>query len=83
LRIVSRDPLHASGLARDDCLAVFITCSAWYLNVMAVYADTDTYLVNRTILELLTPWSYGGLGLRLSLALGAYPHPSAILRRAA
>jgi hypothetical protein len=54
--------------------AVFIIGSAWYLNVMAVYGDTDTYLVSRTILELLTPWSYGGLGACVYLLRSAHIH---------
>jgi hypothetical protein len=52
--------------------AVFVLYSAWFQNVMAVVGDTDTYLGKRTFLELLTPWSYGGLGACVYLLRSAH-----------
>jgi hypothetical protein len=50
----------------------FIILSTWYLYVMAVVGDTRTYLTSRVILELLTPWAYGGLGACVYLLRSAH-----------
>jgi hypothetical protein len=56
---------------------IFAACvlgSNWYLNVMAANTNTDTYLVSRTILELVTPWIYGGLGACVYLLRSAHTY---------
>lgn len=53
-------------------IAACVLGSNWYLNVMAANTNTDTYLVSRTILELLTPWMYGGLGACVYLLRSAH-----------
>ena len=52
--------------------AAFVILSTWYLNIKAVEGDTDSYLWCRTILELLTPWAYGGLGACVYLLRSAH-----------
>lgn len=54
--------------------AAFVLGSNWYLNVMAANTNTDTYLVSRTILELMTPWMYGGLGACVYLLRSAHTY---------
>ncbi len=55
-----------------NIFALFVIGSSWYLNVMAVNGDTGSYLTSRTILELLTPWAYGGLGACVYLLRSAH-----------
>jgi hypothetical protein len=52
--------------------AAFVLGSAWYMNVMAVIGDTDTWLKSRTFFEVLTPWMYGGLGACVYLLRSAH-----------
>jgi hypothetical protein len=56
------------------CFTTFVLGSNWYLNVMAANTNTDMYLVSRTILELLTPWAYGGLGACVYLLRSAHTY---------
>jgi len=52
--------------------AGFVLYSAWYLNVMAVVGDTNSYLGKRTFFELMTPWAYGGVGACVYLLRSAH-----------
>ena len=54
--------------------AAFVLGANWYLNVKAVNSNTDTYLVSRTILELIMPWMYGGLGACVYLLRSAHTY---------
>jgi len=54
--------------------AAFVLGANWYLNVKAVNSDTDSYLVSRTILELIMPWMYGGLGACVYLLRSAHTY---------
>jgi hypothetical protein len=54
--------------------AAFVLCANWYLNVKAENSNTDTYLVSRTILELIMPWMYGGLGACVYLLRSAHTY---------
>lgn len=54
--------------------AAIVIGSNWYLGVMTERGDTGSYLVSRTILELLTPWVYGGLGACVYLLRSAHTH---------
>jgi hypothetical protein len=49
----------------------FIIFSTWYQNVLALAAD-DRHAYWRILLELLTPWSYGGLGACVYLLRSAH-----------
>jgi len=46
--------------------------SNWYLGVMSERGNTNSYAVWRIILELLTPWVYGGLGACVYLLRSAH-----------
>jgi hypothetical protein len=52
--------------------AAFVITSNWYLRVKAEVGDTNSYITCRTILELLTPWAYGGLGACVYLLRSAH-----------
>jgi hypothetical protein len=54
--------------------AVFVVVSEWRLQVIAYAADADVYRVSRTILELLVPWAYGGLGSCVYLLRSAHTY---------
>jgi hypothetical protein len=54
--------------------AAFVLASNWYLEVMAEYSKTDSYVISRTILELVTPWMYGGLGACVYLLRSAHTY---------
>jgi hypothetical protein len=55
--------------------AIFVVYSQWRLQVWAA-ADTDpnTHLKSRTLLELMTPWAYGGLGSCIYLLRSAHSY---------
>lgn len=52
--------------------AVIVVGSNWYLGVKAEDGNTASYAVWRIILELLTPWVYGGLGACVYLLRSAH-----------
>jgi len=54
------------------CLAILVVWFNWYLNIIAVDGDTGLHLKWRTIVELLTPWLYGGLGACVYLLRSAH-----------
>jgi hypothetical protein len=54
------------------CLAIFVVGFNWYLNIIAVDGDTNLHLRWRTLVELLTPWLYGGLGACVYLLRSAH-----------
>jgi len=55
--------------------AIFVVYSQWRLQIWA-FADTDphTHLKARTLLELMTPWAYGGLGSCIYLLRSAHSY---------
>jgi hypothetical protein len=55
-------------------IAVAVIFSDWYLKLMLGTGDTDSYLRSRTLLELLTPWMYGGLGACVYLLRSAHTY---------
>jgi len=54
--------------------AIFVLGANWYLNVKAENSNTDSYLISRTILELIMPWMYGGLGACVYLLRSAHTY---------
>jgi hypothetical protein len=53
---------------------VFVVVSEWWLQIMAYEADANRYRVPRTLLELLAPWAYGGLGSCVYLLRSAHTY---------
>lgn len=53
-------------------LACVVILSNWYLSIIAVNPNTNAHLWDRTLLELLTPWMYGGLGACVYLLRSAH-----------
>jgi hypothetical protein len=52
---------------------VFILFSTWFQNILALKAN-DEYAYWRIAVELLTPWSYGGLGACVYLLRSAHTY---------
>jgi hypothetical protein len=52
--------------------AVIVLGSNWYLGVKSEEPNTGTYLAWRVIIELATPWVYGGLGACVFLLRSAH-----------
>ena len=52
--------------------AVFVILSTWYQNIMALWGDDNLTAYRRVLLELLTPWAYGGLGACVFLLRSAH-----------
>ena len=55
-------------------LAFVVILSNWYLNIIAGNPNTNAHLWDRTLVELLTPWMYGGLGACVYLLRSAHTH---------
>ena len=55
-------------------IAVVVVAFNWFLNVIAVDGDTGPHVKWRTIVELLTPWLYGGLGACVYLLRSAHTY---------
>jgi hypothetical protein len=73
-QIAATSPAIASRacLGRTISFAIIVLGSNWYLGVKADQADTDTYRICRVIIELGTPWVYGGLGACVFLLRSAH-----------
>jgi hypothetical protein len=55
-------------------IAIVVVWSNWYLSIIAVDGDTNPHLRWRTLVELLTPWLYGGLGSCVYLLRSAHTY---------